>query len=772
VTHWLRILGVCLALMCAAGNASAQVPAVQPPISEIRIEGNQRIERETILSYLEIRPGELADALRVDNSLKNLFATNLFADVSIVRQGDALVLRVVENPVINRIAFEGNRAVRDEILEPEVQLRPRVVFTRSRVQADVQRLLQVYHRNGRFAASIEPKVIQLPQNRVDLVFEINEGPLTGIRRIRFIGNTAFSDNQLRGAIQTKEARWWRFLTTDDTYDPDRVAFDQEQLRRYYNARGYADFAVASAVAQLTPDGRDFFLTFTVEEGARYRFGDIDVVSRIPELDPSALRSFVGTKKGDVFNATTVEDSILNMTFEAGRFGYAFVDILPRITRNAEDRTIGIVYEIAEGRRVYVDRINIAGNVRTLDSVIRREFRISEGDAFNTAKVQRSLQRVRALGYFDDVQLSQRPAQTVLQPELQGVGPGDRVDLNMTVRERATGELIFGVGYSTTDQFVADVSLSERNLLGRGLQLRLGVTYATRRQELDLSFTQPSFLGTGVSAGFDVFSRTTDLRSTSSYEMSTQGFSLRGGVRLTEYLTSNLRYTLRQVGLKSLGQVASWYVREQEGSRVVSAISYSLLYDRRNDVAFPTEGYALRINQELAGLGGDARYLRTTAGAEYYTPLWPEDWVGTLSLNVGHVVGLGKSLSIADRFFIGGDSFRGFRNSGIGPRDADTLDSLGGRAYYVMSGEVGFPVGLPKDLGVRGFVFSEIGALWGPGIPPGDSGILDSTSPRVTYGAGLSWMSPIGQIRFEFARPLKTEEFDRTESFRFSIGGRF
>ncbi len=767
MTHWLRILAACLVLAFGIADVAAQAPG---PLTEIRIEGNQRIERETIVSYLEIRPGDPLDAVRIDNSLKNLFATNLFADVTISQVGQALVVRVVENPVINRIAFEGNRSVGDEVLSPEVQLRPRVVFTRSRVQADVQRLLQVYHRNGRFAATIEPKVIQLPQNRVDLVFEINEGPQTGIRRIRFVGNRAFSDNQLRGAIQTKEARWWRFLTTDDTYDPDRVSFDQEQLRRYYNARGYADFQVVSAVAQLTPDGRDFFLTFTVEEGERYRFGAIDVVSRIPELDPDILRSVITTKQGDIFNATQVEDSVLDMTFEAGRFGYAFVDIRPRIARDAETRTIGVTYEIAEGPRVYVDRINIAGNVRTLDSVIRREFRLSEGDAFNTAKVQRSLQRVRGLGFFDDVQVTQQRAESPLPPELQGVTAADRVDINMNVRERSTGELVFGLGYSTTDQFVADVSLSERNLLGRGLQLRLALTWATRRQDIDFSFTQPYFLGRGVAAGFDLFSRTSDLQRTSGYELTSRGFSLRAGVPLTEALSSNFRYTLRQVGIQNVGTDASRFVREQEGTRVVSSVAYSLLYDKRNDVLFPTEGYAVRFNQEFAGIGGDARYLKTTAGTEYHHPLWSEDVIATLGLDLGYLAELGKDISIADRFFIGGDNFRGIRASGIGPRDADTQDSLGGRMYYVGTGEVSFPVGLPKDLGVRGSVFSEVGALWKSGLP--DAGILDSSSARVTYGVGLSWMSPIGQIRFDFAWPLKVEEFDRTERFRFSFGSRF
>ena len=766
MTRWLRTLAACLLLAVAVGDVAAQAPVA---VREIRIEGNQRIERETILSYLELRLGDPIDPLRIDNSLKNLFATGYFADVTIGRSGDALIVRVVENPVINRIAFEGNRAVRDEILEPEVQLRPRVVFTRSRVQADVQRLLQVYHRNGRFAASVEPKVIQLPQNRVDLVFEINEGPVTGIRRIRFIGNAAFSDAQLRSSIQTKEARWWRWLTTDDTYDPDRVAFDQEQLRRYYNARGYADFRVASAVAQLTLDGRDFFLTFTVEEGERYRFGVIDLVSRIPELDVETLRKVVTTKSGEIFNSEAIENTILDMTFEAGRYGYAFIDIRHRLSRDAEGRLIGVTYEIADGPRVYVDRINIVGNVRTLDSVIRRQFRLSEGDAFNTAKVQRSLRSVRALGYFDNVQVTQQPAQSPMAQDA-GAVPSDRVALNVSVRERPTGELTFGFGFSTTDQLVADVSLTERNLLGRGLALRLGVTYATRKQEIDLSFTQPYFLGRNVVAGFDLFSRTNNLQRTSGYDLQTTGFALRTGVPLTEFLTSSFRYTFREAVIESVSPLASRFVREQQGSRVVSAASYALLYDRRNDAIFPTDGFVVRIGQELAGLGGTARYLRTNASGEYHRPLWSNEWNGTLALDIGHITGLGKNLSVADRFFLGGDQFRGFRSAGVGPRDSLTRDSLGGTQYYVASAEVSFPIGLPRDLGVKGLAFSDVGSLWKSGLPA--AGVLDSSAPRATYGVGMSWLSPIGKIRLDLAWPLKMENFDRTEHFRFSFGSRF
>ena len=766
----LRALGLCLALLVPAGQAAAQ--ALAPAIAAIRVEGNQRVEPETILSYMTIAVGDPIDPIRIDDSLKSLFATGLFADVTIAREVNDLVVRVHENPVVNRIAFEGNNQLADDVLANEVQLRPRIVFTRGRVQGNVQRLLQLYQRSGRFAATIEPKVIELEQNRVDLVFEINEGPLTGIRRIRFVGNRAFSDGQLRGAIQTKETRWWRWLTTDDRYDPDRLAFDQELLRIYYNSRGYADFRVVSGVAQLTPDGRDFFITFTVEEGQRYNFGNFDVVSEVPDVNVAALRGVVKGETGKVFDASLVEDTVLDLTFELGRFGYAFVDVRPRLERDREAGSIYIIYEIAEGPRVYVDRINITGNVRTLDEVIRREFRIAEGDAFNTAKVRRSIQRVRALGFFDLVDVGQERAD-IPPSQFSAPGPGadDRLDLNVAVRERPTGELTFGIGYSTIDQFLIDLAIRERNLLGKGQDLRIAFALATRRQQIDLSFTEPYFLDRNLAAGVDLFATRSDFQRTSSYTETRRGFGLRAGFPLTERWTVNTRYGLRQDTIEEVGADASRFVKEQEGTRVVSTISYTLLYDARDDVFFPTEGFAFRFGQDVAGLGGTVRYLRTSMGFQFHTPVVREDWIASFTVEEGHIAPFGgDSLSLSDRFFLGGNDFRGFAQSGVGPRDAETLDSLGGKFYYVATSELSFPVGLPEDLGIRGSLFTDVGGLGDPGFD--DASVLYDSDPRVSWGLGLSWLSPLGPLRFDFAWPLKKQSYDRTESFRFSFGTRF
>jgi outer membrane protein insertion porin family len=757
----------CVAVL-APGGASVMAQQV-PTVSQIRVEGNQRIERETVISYMAIAVGDPMESDRVDRSLKALFATGLFADVLIGQDGGALVVRVVENPVINRIVFEGNSSITDDVLISEVQLRPRVVFTRSRVQGDVQRLIQIYQRSGRFAVSVEPKVIELGQNRVDLVFEVNEGPKTGIRRIRFIGNQVFSDRQLRGPIQTKEARWWRWFTSGDVYDPDRLSFDQELLRNYYFSRGYADFRVSSAVAQLTPDGRDFFVTFTVEEGRRYQFGESKVMSNIPDLDPAFLKTLVREESGEIYNAAVVADTVLDLSFESGRLGYAFVDIRPLLSRDREAGVIDVTYEIAEGERIYVERIEITGNVRTLDSVLRREFRLSEGDAYNTAKIQRSIQRLHALGYFDSVDVNTEPAAAV---ELGPVGrqAEDRVNLNVDVRERSTGSLSFGVGYSSLDQFLTDVSIAERNLLGRGQSLRLSFSLASQNQQFDFSFTEPYFLGRPLAAGVDLFTVREDFEGTSSYSEARRGLGLRLDFPLAENLTASVRYGLRQVSIEDVAPTASRFVAQQEGTRIVSSATYSLFYDQRDDPQFPTEGYALRLSQELAGLGGSVRYLKTKLAEQAHFRTIREDWITILKMEAGFISGLGDDIAINNRFFIGGHEIRGFRLAGLGPRDANTGDALGGTVYYVASAELTFPLGLPEDIGIRGGVFIDVGSLGKLGFSDQDVNAVNNL--RVTSGVGLTWISPLGPLRFDFTLPLKKESFDLTEQFRFSFQNRF
>lgn len=752
------LFGVLLGTMPLAIPAVAAEAASSTAIARIDVQGNQRIEALTIQSYMTIAAGDPYDPGRIDQSLKALFTTGLFADVSIRRQGDMLVVTVVENPIINRLAFEGNKRVTDEVLEQEVQLRPRIVYTRSRVQADVQRILQVYRRNGRFAASVEPKVVQLEQNRVDLIFEIAEGPVTGIRRIDMIGNRNFSDDKLRRAIATKESRWYRFYSSDDSYDPDRVTLDRELLRKFYLERGYADFRVLSAVAELTQDRSSFFLTFTVEEGELYKFGKIDLSTTLRDLDPESLREALTIVEGETYNAELIEGTIEKLNFAVGRLGYAFVDIRPRVKRQRDKQLIDLVFEINEGPRVYIDRINITGNIRTLDKVIRREINLVEGDAFNTAKLRRSRQQIRHLGFFDKVDLAQK----------QGDTP-DKVVIGVDVQERSTGELSFGLGVSTTEAVVGDISIRERNLLGKAQDLKLTLGLSSTRQQVDMSFTEPYFLDRNLSAGVDLFSKKQDLQTRSSFDEQARGFSLRSRFPITENLKQGLSYTLRQDEINNLNSDTSSFIRLDEGDYVTSAVAYSLTYDTRDDIILPSTGIIIAGGQEFAGAGGSVRYIRSTARWSYFHPI-TRDLVGNISLSGGHIVGLDQDVSVLNRFFLGGDNFRGFASGGVGPRDAATNDSIGGNVFYVMTGELRFPIGLPQDFGVLGRTFAQVGTLSGPDVSGAD--LQDAKDPRVSVGIGISWRSPFGPISVDLAQAVVKENFDKEEVFRFSFGTQF
>jgi outer membrane protein insertion porin family len=728
-------------------------------IREVRVEGTQRIEPETVRSYLAIQPGDPYDAERVDRSLKSLFATGLFADVALRRDGDVLVVRVVENPIINRIAFEGNSKLEDETLQQEIQLRPRVVYTRTKVQSDVKRILDLYRRNARFAATVEPKVIALDQNRVDLVFEIDEGPTTGIKGITFVGNKEFSDGRLREVIQTTESRWWRFLTTDDSYDPDRITYDRELLRRFYLAEGYAEFRVLSAVAELAPERDGFYVTYTLEEGDRYKFGKIDIATQLKNLDPEELRPFLAMKEGDWYNVDLVEKSINQITDAVGNRGYAFVDVRPRPTLNREQHVVDLAFDVNEGPRVFVERIDVVGNVRTLDKVVRREFRLVEGDAFNTSRLRRSQQRIRNLAFFKKVEVKNE----------QGSAP-DKTVITVEVEEQSTGELSLGAGFSTTEGPLADISIRERNLLGRGQDLRAAFLISGRTQQIDLSFTEPYFLDRNIAAGFDLFRIERDNQDRSSFDQFSVGGALRAGFQLTENLRDTVRYTLRTDEIRNVKSTASRFIRDQEGQRTTSAIGHTLFYDRRDNRVDPTEGYFASLANDLAGFGGDARYVRTRLSGGYYYPIAPPAWVLSFTGEVGHIQGLGKDIGIQDRFFIGGDTLRGFKTGGIGPRDVTTDDSLGGNTFGTGSVALQFPLGLPQELGVAGRVFTDFGTLYN--LDQSGAGIVDKRSLRASLGTGVSWKSPFGPIRVDFAVPVVKESFDETELFRVSFGTRF
>jgi outer membrane protein insertion porin family len=771
------------------GPASARRGAAPTPaaptmgggtVSDIRVEGTQRIEPETVRSYLQIQPGDAWDDEKVNASLKALFATGLFADVNLSRIGNTLVVKVVENPIINRIAFEGNHKLDDKDLTAEIQLRPRVVYTRSRVQNDVKRILDLYRRHGRFGATVEPKVIQLSENRVDLVFEINEGEFTGIQSVNFVGNKEFSDGKLRGVIATKESRWYRFLSTSDSYDPDRLTYDRELLRKFYLTEGYADFRVLSAVAELTPERNGFIITFTVDEGQRYRFGKVGVNITLKDLPAAAVLPLLTVHSGDWYDAEAVEKSISVLTDTLGNRGYAFVEVKPDITRNRKDHTIGITFDVREGPRVYVERIDIVGNVRTLDKVIRREFQLVEGDAFNTEKMQHSQQRLKQLDFFKKVEVTNAP----------GAAP-DKTVVTVEVEEQSTGELSLGLGFSTSDGPLADVSVRERNFLGRGQDLRVGAVVSFRSQQVDLSFTEPYFLDKNIAAGVDVFEIKTSPTSSffsgvvPPYQQFSYGGALRAGYQITDDLRQTLKYTARSDTIENIQSDASLFIALQSGTHVTSAVGQVLLYDRRDDRLDPTGGYFVSLGNDFAGVGFGVDYVRSKVNFGYYYSVAP-DWVLSFTGEAGDILGWnGQQVLLQDRFFVGGDNLRGFQDAGIGPRDSVSDDALGGQKYYVGSVTLGVPLGLPKELGLSGRVFSDFGTLYHLepttlSLTPAQLATTGGVQPtveqspaiRVSAGIGVSWKSPVGPIRLDLAVPIKKESFDQTQFFRVSFGTKF
>ncbi len=753
--RYLFAISALLMLGMIAHDGSAQSSGT---VGEIRIEGNQRIEAATIRSYMLLRQGDAYSSAAIDRSLKTLFRTGLFADVSIRREGNAIVVKVVENPIINRIAFEGNKRIEDVILSQEVTLRPRLVYTRARVQADVRRVLQIYRQSGRFAASVEPKIIELDQNRVDLVFEINEGPLTEVRRIDFVGNKIFDDGDLRAEVLTKEATWYRFLSSDTTYDPDRLNRDKELLRRFYLSEGYADFRIISAVAELSEDQQDFFITFTVEEGKQYKFGKIQQVSRLPKLDPASLEADIATVEGENYDANLVEETVINLTEAVSQAGYAFVDVRPQARRDRKTLTIDLIYEIKEGRRAYVERINISGNIRTLDDVIRRQFRLAEGDAFNTAKMRESQRRIRRLNFFEKVDIRQRRGSRE-----------DQVIVDAVVSEQSTGEVSFGIGVSTDETVAADVSIRERNLLGKGQDLRLSFSLSDVRQQLDISFTEPNFLNRDIAAGFDIFQIERDLQDRSSFDEDNKGFSLRAGYPIAKDLRQIVRYTLSESDISGLSDETSELIKQDQGAYITSEISYDLVYDTRDQRFLANEGMVARFGQGFAGFGGDVTFVRTTGSISYYRP-FATGWVGNLAFRGGYIVGIDDEVRVSDRFFVGGDGFRGFDTGGVGPRDLLTNDAVGGKLFYIGTAELRFPLGFAEEFGMAGRVFTEAGSL--TEVDVNGPGLVDSGSLRASVGVGVSWTTPLGPIRIDLAEAILSEDYDDKEFFRFSFGTRF
>jgi len=785
--HWILVAMAALfavtigePVFICASPAQAQATVIR----EIRVAGNRRVEPETVRSYLKFAIGDTYDPGKVDLSIKSLFATGLFADVRIEREGAGVLVTVMENPIINQVAFEGNREADKDTLMAEIQLKPRTVFTRAKAQADVQRILDVYRRQGRYAATVEPKIIEFDNNRVNLVFEINEGAATKVKAINFIGNRAFNDGQLRDIITTTQSNLFDFLKGTNYYDPDRLALDRELLRQYYLKNGYADVRIVSAGAELDRDGSGFFITFVIEEGELYKFGAVEVESAIADVDAKGLYKELLTVSGKTFNQSQVEKTTERLTLLAAERGVAFARVRPRAVRDTPARLMNVTYVVDEGPRIYIERINFIGNERTRDYVLRREFRLAEGDAYNQFLVDLAKKRLQGLGFFKTVEIKRRP----------GSAP-DRVILDVEVVEQSTGELSFGAGYSTSEGVIGDITISERNLLGRGQYLALRLAGSASRLQATLSFTEPRFLDRNLAAGFDLFHKTTFVSTYQPYSARNTGGSIRIGFPLAENLWLTNAYTLSNNEIADVQDTASLAIRLAQGTYWTSSVGSSLSYDQRNHVKNPTSGYYLQAGVEVAGLGGDVQFVRSSAEGRFYYPITEKITFVGRAIG-GHIEGWGgQDVRLLDMFYKGGETIRGFYTSGFGPRDLLTKNSLGGDTFWATTAEVRFPFPfIPDELGMSGAIFADAGSLFGAaatakqlntqcGLPlitdPTTGAVLnpgvclaDTTAVRASIGFGLLWNSPLGPLRLDIAKPLVKQSYDIDQIVRFGASTKF
>ncbi|MDO8979720.1 MAG: outer membrane protein assembly factor BamA [Afipia sp.] len=821
----LIMVAVPVVAVATASLVSSQ--AVAQTAASIGVEGNRRIEADTIRSYFKPGPGGRLDSARIDDGLKALIVTGLFQDVKINQAGGRLVVVVVENPVIGRVVFEGNKKVKDEQLNAEVQSKARGTLSRAMVQSDTARITEIYRRNGRYDVKVEPKIIEQPNNRVDLVFEVTEGAKTGVKSIDFVGNKAYSAYRLRDVIKTRESNFLSFLGSGDVYDPDRIEADRDILRRYYLKNGYADVQIVAALTEYDPERKGFLVTFKIEEGQQYRVGSVDFQSSIASFDGNSLRSLSRVSVGSVYNAEAVEKSVEEMSVEASRRGYAFATVKPRGDRNFEAHTVSIVFAIEEGPRTYIERINVRGNTRTRDYVIRREFDISEGDAYNRALVDRAERRLKNLDYFKTVKIIPEPGSST-----------DRVVLNVDLEEKSTGDFSVSGGYSTADGFLGEVSISERNLLGRGLYAKASVQYGQRTQGYQLSFVEPYLLGYRVALGLDFYQRKQLASNYVSYDSKSIGFSPRLGFQLREDLNLQLRYSISQQeitlpayltncnnfagpgyyptpaylqALTAAGTPdptfsatnncfmdgeASVAVKQglSKGAVTTSALGYTLAYNTLDNNKDPTTGILATLNQDFAGVGGDVSYLKTVGDVKLYTPV-VADVVGVLRLQGGVLTDTGKGIRMLDHFQMGPNLVRGFAPVGIGPRDITVgtyQDALGGTKYWGASAELQMPFWfLPKEIGLKGAVYADAGSLFDyqgatsivQGGSCGGSALQNAQNQcltiggddglvRSSVGVGLIWQSPFGPLRFDYAIPLTKGKYDRTQEFRFGGGTSF
>ena len=770
---WTKVVAASAALFVAAPLWGGIVPELGAISAEaastgrVTVVGNTRVEPETIAAYIKGTPGKPLSAAEIDESIKALFATGMFSDVQVSQSGGRVLVKVAENPVIARVAFEGNDVQSDEVLKGVVELQSRSVLTQGKVESDTQRILELYRRSGRYDATVEPKQVDLGKGRVDLIFQINEGPRTEVSQITFVGNKTFSNYRLSNVISTKESGLFGWFKTSDNYSPEKLNADQEALRRFYYNHGYADFRVVSATADFDRQQNSFFLTFTVDEGERYKYGDVKVETTLSDVNPEDLKALALTRSGDVYSAADVDKSLEAITTAVAAKGYAFVQVRPRGDRDYANRTIAVTYFVDEGARAYIERINIIGNDRTRDYVIRREFDIGEGDAYNQVLIEKAERKLKNLGYFKTVRIWSEPGSS-----------SDKVIVNVQVDDKPTGEVSIGAGYSTTNGILAELSISEKNFLGRGQYVRASVSKGITTDgnagdsSYELSFTEPYLFDRRLEGGFDVYRRNysnTD-DSIHPYDETNTGGKIRFGVPINDDTTLGLFYEGYQQEISGADAKYSHFVTN--GDRFVSIVGTSLTYNTIDDFTFPRNGVYAQIKQEFAGAGGDATFLRTTGRVEYYKEL-VEDWdlIGHVGAKGGAMVGVGDDVAYLDQFQVGGSIIRGFQSNGIGPRDPATGYAMGGKYYVAASAETLFPIPmLPQEYGVWGSLFADAGTLWSSENPT--SGTDNGLALRASLGAGIVWQSPFGLLRADFALPVLKEDTDKTQVFKFSGGTKF
>ena len=766
-----------------AQPAPATITPINPTqtyrIDNVIVRGNERIEQGTVLSYLPIQARTTVTGEQIGNAYTALFQSGLFAEgTRVTVQGTNLVVEVVENPIINRVLFEGEDALKEDKLRDEVSVRPRGVFTRNRVQQDVQRIIELYRRSGRISATVTPKIVELPQKRIDLIFEIDEGPKSGVLDVNFIGNKQYSDNNLRDVVVTSRSIFYKFFSSNDNYDPDRIEYDEQKLRDFYRNHGYYDFRVLSSIAELKPARNAFLINYTIDEGRQYHFGKVSVKTELKRLDGSVLQRLLPIASGDLFSDEKITAATDALQYAAGSVGFAFVDIRPEYTPNPETGKVDVVLNVSEGPRVYIERVDVVGNTRTLDKVIRRELTVAEGDAYNRQLVEQSRYKIRALSFFDDVTIDDQP----------GSAP-DKTDLRVTVKEKATGELAFSAGYSSIDKLVLDASVTESNFRGRGQNLRAIISVGFLRQQIDFSFTEPRWRGTNNYAGFDLYSYRYDYVTQAGYTSFTTGAQLFTGFPLSATSSLRTNYTLRfdNINIPTLTCSGSNLPStcSQIGTKLTSSVGYTWNYDNRNDPRTPTRGYTFAVSQEFAGISGDINYVKSEVVGSWFHGFTP-NYIFSFNGSTGYIVGYGgDTVRINDRFFKGGTTFRGFQIAGIGPRDRATNVAYGGKLYAIGTLELTVPTFLPEQYGIKASLFSDFGTLGlldktdkldcsaaTPPVCASNANLKDDLGLRASAGISIGWKSPLGPIQFDFSRILKKDVYDRTETFRFSTSTKF